>query len=71
MSLHGGTIVLNSAGVGGNSLVSGGYLQRPAPQFYDALPPELTQAELAPHYHGSSARWRFRPARRISTGSPS
>ena len=26
------------------------YLQRPAPQFYDALPPELTEAELAPHY---------------------
>ncbi len=50
VSLHGGTIVLNSAGVGGNSLVSGGYLQRPAPQFYDALPPELTQAGLAPHY---------------------
>ena len=39
VSLHQGTIVLNSAGVGGNSLVSGGYLQRPAPQFFDALPP--------------------------------
>jgi cholesterol oxidase len=25
-------------------------MQRPAPQFYDALPPELTAAELAPHY---------------------
>ena len=50
VSLHGGTIVLNSAGVGGNSLVSGGYLQRPASQFFDALPPELTAAELDPHY---------------------
>ena len=33
VSLHGGTIVLNSAGVGGNSLASGGYLQRPAPRW--------------------------------------
>ena len=50
VSLHGGTLVVNSAGVGGNSLVSGAYLQRPAPQFFDALPPELTAAELDPHY---------------------
>ena len=49
-SLHGGTIVVNSSAVGGNSVVSGAYLQRPAPQFYDTLPPELTEAELAPHY---------------------
>lgn len=49
-SLHGGTIVVNSSAVGGNSVVSGAYLQRPAPQFYKALPPELTEAELAPHY---------------------
>ena len=50
VSLHGGTFVVNSAGVGGNSLVSGAYLHRPAPQFFDALPPELTAAELDPHY---------------------
>ena len=50
VSLHGGTLVVNSAGVGGNSLVSGAYLHRPAPQFFDALPPELTAAELDPHY---------------------
>ena len=49
-SLHGGTFVVNAAGVGGNSLVSGAYLHRPAPQFFDALPPELTAAELDPHY---------------------
>ena len=49
-SLHRGTIVVNSSAVGGNSLVSGAYLQRPAPQFFDALPPELTEAELDPHY---------------------
>jgi cholesterol oxidase len=49
-SLHGGTIVVNSSAVGGNSVVSGAYLHRPAPQFYKALPPELTEAELAPHY---------------------
>lgn len=49
-SVYGGTIVVNSSAVGGNSVVSGAYLHRPAPQFYDALPPELTAAELAPHY---------------------
>ena len=49
-SLHGGTIVVNSSAVGGNSVVSGAYLHRPTPQFFDALPPELTAAELAPHY---------------------
>ena len=49
-SLHGGTIVVNSSAVGGNSVVSGAYLQRPAAQFFNALPPELTEAELAPHY---------------------
>ena len=49
-SLHGGSIVVNSSAVGGNSVVSGALLQRPAPQFFDALPPELTEAELAPHY---------------------
>ena len=49
-SLHGGTLVVNSSVVGGNSVVSGALLQRPAPQFFDALPPELTEAELAPHY---------------------
>ena len=49
-SLHSGTIVVNSSAVGGNSVVSGAYLQRPAAQFYKALPPELTEAELAPHY---------------------
>jgi hypothetical protein len=41
---------VNASGVGGNSLVSGAYLHRPAPQFFDALPPELTAAELDPHY---------------------
>jgi cholesterol oxidase len=50
LSLHNGTIVVNSSAVGGNSVVSGAYLHRPAPQFYDALPPELTVDELAPHY---------------------
>jgi cholesterol oxidase len=50
VSLHAGTIVLNAAAVGGNSLVSGAYLHRPAPQFFDTLPPELTAAELDPHY---------------------
>ena len=50
VSLHQGTIVVNAAAVGGNSLVSGNYMKRPAPQFFDALPPELTAAELAPHY---------------------
>ena len=50
VSLHGGTFVVNASGVGGNSLVSGAYLHRPTPQFFDALPPELTAAELAPHY---------------------
>src|ERR1039458_67607 len=49
-SLHGGTIVVNSSAVGGNSVVSGAYLHRPAPQSYNALPHELTEAELAPHY---------------------
>lgn len=48
--LHGGSLVVNSSVVGGNSVVSGALLQRPAPQFFDALPPELTEAELAPHY---------------------
>jgi cholesterol oxidase len=50
VSLHQGTIVVNAAAVGGNSLVSGNYMKRPAPQFFAALPPELTAAELAPHY---------------------
>ena len=50
VSLHQGTIVVNSSAVGGNSVVSGAYLQRPAPQFFDALPPEVTAAELDPHY---------------------
>ncbi|MCX5841961.1 MAG: GMC family oxidoreductase [Deltaproteobacteria bacterium] len=50
VSLHGGTIVVNSSCVGGNSPVSGEYLARPEPQFFDALPPELTAAELDPHY---------------------
>lgn len=49
-AVYDGTIVVNSAGVGGNSLVSGAYLQRPTRQFFDALPPELTAAELDPHY---------------------
>ena len=49
-SVHAGSIVVNSSVVGGNSVVSGALLQRPAPQFFDALPPELTEAELAPHY---------------------
>ena len=49
-SVHAGSIVVNSSVVGGNSIVSGALLQRPAPQFFDALPPELTEAELAPHY---------------------
>ena len=49
-SLHGGSLVVNSSVVGGNSVVSGALLQRPAPQFFDSLPPELTEAELAPHY---------------------
>ncbi len=49
-SLHQGTIVVNSSAVGGNSVVSGAYLQRPAPQFYGALPPEVTEAELVPHF---------------------
>ena len=48
--LHGGSLVVNSSVVGGNSVVSGALLQRPAPQFFNALPPELTEAELAPHY---------------------
>jgi cholesterol oxidase len=47
---HGGTVMLNAVAVGGNSLVSGAMLQRPAPQFFDMLPPELTAGELEPHY---------------------
>ena len=49
-SVHAGSIVVNSSVVGGNSVVSGALLQRPAPQFFDALPPEVTEAGLAPHY---------------------
>lgn len=61
-SLHGGTIVVNSSAVGGNSVVSGAYLHRPAPQFYDALPPELTAAELAPHYERIERALQVTPA---------
>jgi choline dehydrogenase-like flavoprotein len=49
-SVHAGSIVVNSSVVGGNSVVSGALLQRPASQFFDALPPELTESALAPHY---------------------
>ena len=50
VSLHQGSILLNSVAVGGNSLISGNYMRRPAPQFFATLPPELTADELAPHY---------------------
>jgi cholesterol oxidase len=50
VSVHQGSIVVNSVAVGGNSLVSGNYMRRPAPQFFSALPPELTAGELAPYY---------------------
>jgi cholesterol oxidase len=50
VSVHQGSIVVNSVAVGGNSLVSGNYMRRPAPQFFAALPPELTADELGPHY---------------------
>jgi choline dehydrogenase-like flavoprotein len=50
VSVHQGSIVVNSVAVGGNSLVSGNYMRRPAPQFFATLPPELTAAELAPYY---------------------
>ena len=62
-SLHNGTIVVNSSAVGGNSVVSGAYLGRPAPQFYDALPPELTESELLPHYE------RLERALQVSNGT--
>jgi cholesterol oxidase len=50
VSVHQGSILVNSVAVGGNSLVSGNYMRRPAPQFFAALPPELTASELAPFY---------------------
>jgi len=62
VSLHGGTIVVNSSGVGGNSLVSGAYLHRPAPQFFDSFPPEITAAGLDPHYQ------RIERALQVSAG---
>ena len=62
LSFHGGTIVVNCSAVGGNSAFSGALLQRPAPQFFDALPPELTGAELAPHYE------RIERALQVSAG---
>ena len=49
-SLYGGTIVVNASAVGGNSLVSGMLMQRPTAQFFEALPPEVTAAELDRHY---------------------
>jgi cholesterol oxidase len=60
--VHERTLVLNSSGVGGNSLVSGAYLQRAPQQFFDSLPPELTAAELAPHYQ------RIEEALQVSSG---
>jgi cholesterol oxidase len=48
--LHGTTLLMNAVGVGGTSLVNGALMQRPAGAFFDALPPELTAAELEPCY---------------------
>jgi cholesterol oxidase len=63
-SLHGGAIVLNSSAVGGNSVVSGALLQRPAPQFFEALPPELTAAEIDPHYRRIESALQVAPGPR-------
>jgi cholesterol oxidase len=49
-SVHSGTIVVNASAVGGNSVVSGGLFQRPAAQFFDGMPAEITASELEPHY---------------------
>jgi cholesterol oxidase len=62
VSVHQGSVVVNAAAVGGNSLVSGNYMRRPAPQFFAALPPELTADELAPHYE------RIERALEVSSG---
>ena len=49
--LHGTTfLMMNAVAVGGTSLVNGALMQRPAGTFFDALPPELTAAELEPRY---------------------
>ena len=62
--VHGGTIMLNAVAVGGNSVVSGALLQRPPPEFFDTLPPELTAAELEPHYR------RIERALEVAPGPP-
>jgi len=48
--LHGSTIMMNALAVGGTSLVNGALMQRPARAFFDALPAEVTAAELEPCY---------------------
>lgn len=48
--LHGATLMMNAVAVGGTSLVNSALMQRPAGAFFDALPAELTAAELEPRY---------------------
>jgi cholesterol oxidase len=48
--LHGATLMMNAVAVGGTSLVNSALMQRPAGSFFDALPAELTAAELEPRY---------------------
>ncbi|HME68595.1 MAG TPA: GMC family oxidoreductase N-terminal domain-containing protein, partial [Myxococcota bacterium] len=48
--LHGSTLMMNAVAVGGTSLVNSALMQRPAGAFFDALPAELTEAELEPRY---------------------
>lgn len=46
----GGYIILIPCGVGGGSLVIGGFLDKPPRDIYDHYPPEVTQAEMERHF---------------------